>query len=106
MKHFKTIKGLISPLLLLLQACSVSQQDAHERDRPPENRQHYKGMDGLRQYNADTYDLLHKESQSQGEQAIFEAIESKQKSKFASSCKGASKELLKQILDISLGAEI
>jgi hypothetical protein len=62
MKHFKTIKGLISPLLLLLQACSVSQQDAYERNRTPENRQYYKGMDELRQYNADIYDLLHKES--------------------------------------------
>jgi hypothetical protein len=96
---------LISALFLLLQACSVSQQDAHERNRTPENCQYYKGMDALRQYNADTNDLLHKESQSQCEQAIFETIESKQKSKFASSCKGASKELLEQILDINLGAE-
>lgn len=105
MKHFKTIKCLISAFFLLLQACSVSQQDAYERDRTPENRQYYKGMDGLRQYNADTNDWLDKESQSQCEQAIFEAKESKQKSKFTNSCKGTSKELQKQILDISLGAE-
>ena len=55
------IKRLSLSLMVLLSACSVTQPPAYQKDRAPEFRDQYNGVEGMSQYQEDKAYLMKKE---------------------------------------------
>jgi hypothetical protein len=62
-KEYQTLLNKLIPisLIVLLSACSATQAPAYQKDRMPEDRDQYNGVEGLAQQQKDQVYLMGKE---------------------------------------------